>query len=485
MPDGVRQDAGPGEYERQFFDAPTRRAHHADMTLAEVLRAVPPASRRAPDQRRALDAALCYLALAADGMQERRRRKLEMWIRIHIWSASWGGEGRAPRGVSSPGRELVCDLIRDEKTGKPLSATGYKRLRRFWEAAGFIAIVREGWTPDLSPGVLRSAGRDHNMTQAYVLCIPTRAEKKARRRRGGSPSNKTGPLSVFSQTDGSPARAREENPENPPAASCCYPAAAGRPGKPEKHERPKGSPEGGVRLHVGALARVSDRWWAHLTRPFARWDARELLYAIDHYPDGRAHLGTAERVRNPAGWLRWRLSHWLRPDGTALPSAGQRNAESAGKTRDEQARRRAEDAARENAALRSGDADRVTAAAGRARAMLAAASESAAKVIAAPPPRRPAPEPAPAPARTAGSVMAAILARRAAQRPAQPPERPAESQPARPAAPLPGYLQDAIDQAAAVAAAERRDQAGPAQEPQDRITSTSKFARTHLPRGRQ
>jgi hypothetical protein len=323
------------EIERQFFDGPLRTAHHADMTLGEVLRAIPPTSRRAPDQQRALDAALCYLALAADRMQDRRRRKLEMWIRIHIFYASWGGEGRAPRAVSSPGRDTVCDLIRDEKTGKPLSLTGYKRLRRFWEAAGFVAIVREGWTPDLSPAVLREPGRDHNMTQAYVICVPTRAEKKARRRRHGSPCDENGPLSGFSNRETSPTRAREENPETGSAASCCYPAS------PRWPEPPKPAPRDPA-LRLGVLGRVTDGWFRNLTMLFTGLPAPELLHVIDHRPDGTPHLGTDDHVRHPAGWLRHRLSFWINPDGTRKPAPGEQAAERARQHRERQAREHAE-----------------------------------------------------------------------------------------------------------------------------------------------
>jgi hypothetical protein len=323
----------PGDFERQFSDAPLRQAHHADLSLAEIMRAVPDGSRRATGQLQALKAGLACPDL--DDVSAKLRGKLEAFWRIHCLHASWGGEGKAPRGISSPGRERVCELIPDRRTGRPISATTYKRLRRWWEARGYLAIVRPGWTPDLSPGILRGPGRDHNMSQAYVLCVPRRAERKARRRRRGSALTENGPLSGFSKTDGSPTRAREENPEGKSAASCCYPVPSGQP------RRPKGSSREGVLL-LGALARVSDGWWAHLTRAFARWEPAGLLYAIDHYPDGRAHVGTADQVRSPAAWLRWRLSHWLNPDGTARLSPAEEAAERARRHRERQALEHAE-----------------------------------------------------------------------------------------------------------------------------------------------
>jgi hypothetical protein len=363
------------EIERQFADGPLRTAHHADMTLGEVLRAVPPTSRRAPDQQTVLDAALAYLdeVAAATGMQARKRRRLEWWIRVHVWFASWGGEGRAPRGVSSPGRQTVCDLVRDEKTGKPMSETSYKRCRRFWEAGGFTAIVREGWTPDLSPGVLRDPGRDHNTTQAYVLCIPTRAAKKARRRRHGSSSDETGPLSGFSTREDSPTRAREGNPENRSGASCCY-----QPNSPSQPEPAKPAPrEAGLR--VGVLARVTDGWFRHLTRLFAGLSVPDLLWVIDHKPDGTPHLGTDDRVRHPVGWLRHRLSFWIRDDGARRPTPREEAAGRAELHRRQLAEARAE--ADRIAAAKASPAGQQAAAA-KAAEQLAARSAAAAKVMA-------------------------------------------------------------------------------------------------------
>jgi hypothetical protein len=73
-------------------------------------------------------------------------------------------------------------------------------------------------------------------------------------------------------------------------------------------------------LRTGTLRSLTDGWWAHLTRPFANWPAGDVVWAVDHLPGGAQHRTRSANVGHPAGWLRWRLAHWLRPDGTALPS---------------------------------------------------------------------------------------------------------------------------------------------------------------------
>lgn len=79
----------------------------------------------------------------------------------------------------------------------------------------------------------------------------------------------------------------------------------------------------------GPLAGLTDGWWAHITAPFADWSASDLVWAVDHLPGGRQHRTLTANVRHPAGWLRWRLSHWLNPDGTAMPSPARQRAAAA------------------------------------------------------------------------------------------------------------------------------------------------------------
>jgi hypothetical protein len=79
------------------------------------------------------------------------------------------------------------------------------------------------------------------------------------------------------------------------------------------------------------------------------------VWAVDHLPNGRQHRMRTANVRHPAGWLCWRLSHWLNADGTARPSPSQERSESAERHRAYLARRDRElGIARRAAALRDG-----------------------------------------------------------------------------------------------------------------------------------
>jgi hypothetical protein len=269
------------------------------LSRAGIARAVPAGSRRVASQREALRAGLACPDLA--GVRADFREHLRDWWKIHVNHASWGGLGCPPRGITEPTRARVCQLA-------VMSVSTYKACRRWWEARGYIAIVRAGWTPDLAPGVLRT-GEDRNIRQAYVLCTPRKTSRTGTPPCTSSAPARTRPLSQSRRDlDGFPAR--EEPPEG-----------TGEPGKP-------GAPRSPV-LRRGPLAALTGGWWAHITAPFAAWTAADLVWAVDHLPGGQQHRTSTASVRHPAGWLRWRLSHWLQADGTPLPSPSQQRAAAA------------------------------------------------------------------------------------------------------------------------------------------------------------
>jgi hypothetical protein len=311
---------------------------HDGLSRASIARAIRPGSRRIRSQREALRRGLACPDLA----HARRdfRGNLTAFWRIHVHHASWGGPGRPPHGTTEPTRARVCELA-------GISVSTYKACRRWWEARGYLAVVRPGWTPDLGPGVLRT-GDDHNIRQAYVLCVPRKTDKTGPTPGRSPVRTLTRPLS-WSRRDLDRLPAREKHDR--------------KPGQTWK----TGAPRPAV-LSRGLFAAITDGWWAHITAPFAAWPAADLVHAVDHLPGGRQHRTRLDSVRHPAAWLRWRLSHWLNPDGTPLPSPSQARADAAARHRAGQAAQRAE--AARTAAARSVDPGGNAA---RARAMLSAA----------------------------------------------------------------------------------------------------------------
>jgi len=349
-----------------------------------VARVVPPGSRRIRSQREALRGGLSCPDLA--GVRADFRDHLTAWWRIHVNHASWGGEGRPPRGTTEPTRALVCSPAKYDERGRrrggiDISESTYKRCRRWWEARGYVAIVRPGWTPALRAMALVSP-EDHNERQVLVLCLPRR--KPAAPPRELAPAL-TGPLSGSRREPDKAPRAREAETEDKTEKAR---APRGQSVLPRTGPAPLGAiPQSGSEALAAAqvmqerarlLRRISAEHLRHLARPFWRagWRPADVLHAIDHEPGGRQHGYTAA-VRSPAAWIRARLAAWLGPDGTPLPSPGQQRAAAAARARAHAAARR-EEAAR-LAAARTADNGGW---AGRARAMLAARGGTVARDLA-------------------------------------------------------------------------------------------------------
>lgn len=80
-----------------------------------------------------------------------------------------------------------------------------------------------------------------------------------------------------------------------------------------------------LRADSATLRKIARGRLAKLVAPFAAagWSPSDVLHALDHRPDGTAHINT-DSVRCPPGWVRWRLGHW-RVDGTVVASRSQRS----------------------------------------------------------------------------------------------------------------------------------------------------------------
>jgi hypothetical protein len=363
-----------------------RAARRPDgLSRAEVARAVPAGSRRIGNQREALRSGLACPDLA--DLRADFRRSVEAWWRVHVAYASWGGEGRPPRGTTQPTREKVRDKCRtgrrDPVTGerRRMSITVYKRCRRWWEARGYVAIVRPGWTPALRPMALASP-EDHNERQVLVLCLP-RKKPVAPLREPASDSN--GPLSSFRRKLENAPPAREAKTEDKPGKDRAPRGQSllPRTGPAPLAAVPQNGSEGlaaarAMQERARLLQSLSAEHLRHLARPFWRagWRPADVLHALDHEPGGRQHGYTAA-VRVPAAWIRSRLAAWLGPDGAPLPSPGQLRAAAAARARAAAAARR-EEAARLAATRTASNAGH----AARARAMLAARGGTVARDLA-------------------------------------------------------------------------------------------------------
>ena len=118
-----------------------------------------------------------------------------------------------------------------------------------------------------------------------------------------------------------------------------------------------------LRADVPALRGMSAKAIRAATGPQMRagWTLADVVYALDHEPDGKPHWREAA-VRNPHGWLRHRLGLWA-----AHPSRSSMLTQLAAKSAEQANRRKAEHAAAAAAAVPAG----VSAAYTEARAALA------------------------------------------------------------------------------------------------------------------
>ena len=111
-------------------------------------------------------------------------------------------------------------------------------------------------------------------------------------------------------------------------SSLCSPGAKPAPTKTSRRPVRPGSARSGRLEAAGALQRVcpparrcSAAQVAALIRVFlaAGWTTGDLVYALDHGPDGVQRWYT-EPVRSPAGWLAARLGWWTDAAGAVRPS---------------------------------------------------------------------------------------------------------------------------------------------------------------------
>jgi hypothetical protein len=244
---------------------------------------------------------------------------------------------------------------------------------RWLENHGLLAVLEPGTTPRFRPAILLRG--DGNLAREWRL--------------SGVPVERscTPPLPVDLDRS-SPTRARERETNKMDqrsalgslSASPPPPATSWPPDQKPATRRESLAAAEALRRELPVLRRMSARAVRAACRIYcqAGWTPADLVYALDHDPDCVQYPHTAP-VRSVAGWARARWDRWLNAQGVPLASASQLRAEADRIRIADQATLAAQAAAEHG---RRVDADGPDGPGARARALLAASSPSAAKIIA-------------------------------------------------------------------------------------------------------
>jgi hypothetical protein len=245
-------------------------------------------------------------------------------------------------------RALVWCLARWADWSRPLLSRPtwpvlmeHTNRRRSWLAGrlvwlrerGLLGVVEHGSTPATRP--LPLAGLAGNRASVYLLCTPAPPVELASAAPAAPPAAPemiTDPLPVEENWT-LPSSCRElDQPLRARAGaeigSLCSPGEKPAPAGPSRRPVRPGAARSGRQEAAGELQRVcpaarrcSAAQVAALIRVFltAGWTTGDLVYALDHGPDGVQRWYT-EPVRSPAGWLRARLTDWLDGEGRPRPA---------------------------------------------------------------------------------------------------------------------------------------------------------------------
>lgn len=225
---------------------------------------------------------------------------------------------------------------------------------RWLERAGLLLVTEPGTTPQYAPGRLRPD--DANLAREWHLVVP--------RRRNLHPSPApTAPAPIAGAREDPPGALTGQDTQNERRSAACSFSLAPPPWRARQPEWPLGqtpqrrgerltAAETLQRRHV-VLRRLSARRLRSILRPWfgslwgpggAGWTPYDVLYALEHTPDGRPHRH-GDPVRDPASWLAHRLSFWLGPDGQPLRPHSAELADQAAEHRARQAAARDQAAA--------------------------------------------------------------------------------------------------------------------------------------------
>lgn len=185
-------------------------------------------------------------------------------------------------GACWPGHDTVV-----EETSLSLSTV--KRHNRWLRERGWLAAVYPGSTPATRKGARPDAG---NEAAVYALCAPSGPVPG---RREPVPSPVPGP--------------RPDGKTEPPTSSGRKSLPEERNPRARKRAGSGTTPPKPAEWAGGVLGRLSPRCALRLTGRFLRdgYTASDIVWAVDHLPDGTPHWQTSQ-VRNAPAWVTYRLS---------------------------------------------------------------------------------------------------------------------------------------------------------------------------------
>lgn len=270
---------------------------------------LPAGARRARDQSDAL-AALDRHPARDELRVDRAERYGAIW-RALVYAADW-------RSMTVTG---TWDRIADQVG---VSRSTVARAVRWLRGAGLLGVVYSG----ASAAALRS---DVNRAPTYVLAVPAAADVPEVREETPAHSPvetiDTPPAGERSVDDLN-ARASSDTTSAPLrglATSTTTRGAAWSMSTAPATRRDRLAAAEALLWQAPTIRRMSARLLRHVLRSWwdAGWSPNDVLYALDHTPDGQPwrYVG---RVHTPAAWIRHRLAAWRDQAGAALPSRTQR-----------------------------------------------------------------------------------------------------------------------------------------------------------------
>jgi hypothetical protein len=242
--------------------------------------------------------------------------------------------------TTRPTWALLC-----KRTGRGRSTIG--RHLKAMRAAGLLVVIETGSTPAIRSAVLHDAA-EGNRAAVYFLALPDepvvvddraelaaapadltwaaadpavdRSETPTGSRREISPRARDVPTGGHKHDHEQPRKTRR-GPDGP------LEKRTGEAGPPSRAADRRRRVDAATVLRRGSLPlrRLSAAYVASIAAPFLAsgpgdpsWTVADLLWALDHTPDGRPWTYTSD-VGNPAGWARHRLAAWRDDAGRIRP----------------------------------------------------------------------------------------------------------------------------------------------------------------------